>query len=271
MTKHLALLVSGLALLALAYTPNVSAAAASVPGSLTQQGRLLDAAGNPVDGVALEFTFALYTAATGAANTAIWTEKQTITPDGGYFSARLGESAPFPATIFDGSRGTLFLGITIGTDAEMAPRQELTSVPFALLAGNALNANHAAQADAATGALDTRIAALETAVSALQTNVGTLQGSVNTLSGAPHAYGSSYFFTGTNDCATAGLECPVDISAGHFTAPPTCASTNAAPDATGYNENVVIRAVTATTLYVWKGQYLTSGFTLSGTFICIGT
>ncbi|HEX3773447.1 MAG TPA: hypothetical protein VHV51_03230 [Polyangiaceae bacterium] len=173
MTKHAVLLVSGLALLALAYAPSASAAAPSVPGALTQQGRLLDAAGNPVDGVALEFTFALYTAATGAANTAIWTEKQTITPDGGYFSARLGETTPFPATIFDGSRGTLFLGITIGTDTEMAPRQELSSVPFALLAGNALHAN---AADAASGGLDTRIASLETIAAcpdaAARTNYG---------------------------------------------------------------------------------------------------
>lgn len=125
-------------------------AALSVPQTLTQQGRLLDADGAAVDGVQLTFTFSLYT--TAAAGTAVWTETQSITPDNGYFSAKLGEGTAFTANIFDGSQGALYLGIKIGTDAEMAPRQELTSVPFALLALNAVSATHAATADLATKA-----------------------------------------------------------------------------------------------------------------------
>ena len=42
----------------LSYSPSASAAQ-TVPATFTQQGRLLDAAGVPVDGVALEFTFSL--------------------------------------------------------------------------------------------------------------------------------------------------------------------------------------------------------------------
>ena len=143
-----AALVAALAGTGLAYSS--SASAQTVPLALTQQGRLLDATGAPVDGVALAFSFSIYGADTGG--TPIWTEMQNITPDQGYFSARLGESTPFPATVFDGSRGALYLGIKIGADTEMAPRQKLTSVPFALLAANA---------SGATGALDTRISSIE--------------------------------------------------------------------------------------------------------------
>jgi hypothetical protein len=153
--------------LGLRYAPS-ALAAQTVPLTLTQQGRLLDATGAPVDSVALTFKFALY--ATPTAGTAIWTETQSITPDEGYFSARLGEETPFPATVFDGSQAALYLGIQIGSDSEMAPRQQLTSVPFAMLS---LNATHATVADSATsaeGGLNTRIAALETRTSCPEPN-----------------------------------------------------------------------------------------------------
>jgi len=168
MTKNRAAVLAAFTCVGLARTPSASAAVPTVPQTLTEQGRLLDNTNTPIDGVALSFSFSLYTTAT--AGTAIWTEKQTITPDQGYFSAMLGEVAPFPATIFDGSQPALYLGITIGTDTEMAPRQAVTSVPFAMLSLNSLSATHASTADSATnatnattatGALNTRIAALE--------------------------------------------------------------------------------------------------------------
>lgn len=148
-SKRIAVLVAALAC-ALLGQAAPAAAAAFVPQTLTQQGRLLDNNGDPVSGSQLIFTFSLYT--TEAAGTAIWTENQSITPDNGYFSAKLGETTAFTSDIFDGSQGKLYLGIKIGADAEMAPRQELTSVPFAMLALNAISATHAAQADLATKA-----------------------------------------------------------------------------------------------------------------------
>jgi hypothetical protein len=102
MTKNLAAVLAAFTCVGLAHTPSASAAVPTVPQTLTEQGRLLDNTNTPIDGVALSFSFSLYTTAT--AGTAIWTEKQTITPDQGYFSAMLGEVAPFPATIFDGSQ-----------------------------------------------------------------------------------------------------------------------------------------------------------------------
>jgi hypothetical protein len=176
-TKSVAAVVTALACAGLGYAP--SAAAQTVPLTLTQQGRLLDNTGTPVDGVQLTFTFSLYTAASGG--TGIWSETQVITPDKGYFSAKLGDVTAFPATIFDGSNATLFLGIKIGADAEMAPRQALTSVPFALLSLNALNSTHAVHAD--TAATATTATNATHATSADSATSATNAGTVTTIGG----------------------------------------------------------------------------------------
>jgi hypothetical protein len=119
-----------------------SAARAAVPGTLTQQGRLLDSAGMPVNG-AVAFVFTIYDAAT--MGTSLWTESQMITLEDGYFSARLGDTTAIPGTVFNGS--IRYLGIKVATDSEAVPRQPITSVPYAILAGQA---SHAAAADTAT-------------------------------------------------------------------------------------------------------------------------
>ena len=107
-------------------------ASSAVPSVLTQQGRLLDSAGAPVPG-SISIQFTVYDAATGGAS--LWTETQTVTLDDGFFSARLGETTSIGASVFDGS--TRYLGVKVGTDPEMTPRQPLVSVPYALLANNA--------------------------------------------------------------------------------------------------------------------------------------
>jgi hypothetical protein len=116
-----------------------TSAEATVPQYLTEQGRLFDSAGNPI-AVAVTLEFNLYTTASGG--TSIWTEKQTITPDTGYFSAVLGSVTPFPQpSIFASAAAAgedLYLGVTVGSDAEIAPRQPLQSVPYALVADNAV-------------------------------------------------------------------------------------------------------------------------------------
>lgn len=178
-SKIVAAAVITLASAGVAYAPSASAAN-PVPLTITQQGRLLDNTGTAVDGVQLTFTFSLYTSA--SAGTAIWSENQSITPDKGYFSAKVGDVTAFPATIFDGSQPTLYLGIKIGTDAEMAPRQELTSVPFALLAANALNATHAVNADNAMNATNATNAANAThAINADKATTATTATSVTTV------------------------------------------------------------------------------------------
>jgi hypothetical protein len=109
---------------------------ALVPAGVTQQGRLIDSAGEPVSGE-LTFVFTIYDdpAASDPANE-LWQETLDITLDDGYFSARLGDDAGnlFPADLFDGS--TRYLGVKVGSDDEMAPRQRIASVPYAHLANN---------------------------------------------------------------------------------------------------------------------------------------
>lgn len=108
------------------------ATSAVVPPGITQQGRLLDSEGNPVSGE-VTFTFTIYDEATEGNE--LWTAEQEITLDDGYFSTRLGGSgAPFPASLFDGS--DRFLGVTVGSDDEMTPRQTLGAVPYAHMANN---------------------------------------------------------------------------------------------------------------------------------------
>ena len=112
--------------------------AAAVPPILTEQGRLFDQNDMPVTGT-VQIVFNAYEQAVDGA--AVWTETQTVTLDSGDFAVTLGETTPFPAGLFaqaaaDGKN--LFLGITVGTDSEMVPRQRLLSVPYALVADNAV-------------------------------------------------------------------------------------------------------------------------------------
>lgn len=111
----------------------ISAASAAVPSTLTQQGRLFDSSGAPATG-SVSIVFTVYDAASGG--TALWTETQTVTLDEGYFSVRLGESQPIATTVFNGS--TRYLGVAVGGDPEMTPRQTIVSVPYALMANNAV-------------------------------------------------------------------------------------------------------------------------------------
>ncbi len=106
-------------------------ARAAVPTVVAQQGRLFDSMGTPSTGT-VTFVFTIY--ASAAATTSVWTESQSITLDQGYFSARLGETTPIGPTVFDGT--VRYLGITVGTDPEMTPRQPLVSVPYAMLAND---------------------------------------------------------------------------------------------------------------------------------------
>src|SRR5690606_13086342 len=116
-----------LAALALSFSVSSSA----VPTLLTQQGRLFDKeSSEPVSGsVTLVFTIYDDAELSEEANV-LWTETQTVTLDDGYFSALLGEEEALDPGIFDGS--VRYLGVKVGADDEMTPRQAITSVPYAL-------------------------------------------------------------------------------------------------------------------------------------------
>ena len=106
-------------------------AQAAVPQVVNHQGRLYDSEGAPVTETQV-MTFALYDVELGGEP--IWSEEVTVDFDDGYFSVRLGEATPLDATIFDGS--TRWLGVTVGLDAEMFPRADVASVPYAMFAGD---------------------------------------------------------------------------------------------------------------------------------------
>jgi hypothetical protein len=108
------------------------ALAADVPQTLTHQGRLFDAAGNVVKGN-VSMVYSIYDKLD--ATQPIWTETLNADLTDGYFAVRLGETVPLKG-VFDGS--VRYLGIKVGEDAEMTPRTAIESVPYALLAGNAI-------------------------------------------------------------------------------------------------------------------------------------
>jgi hypothetical protein len=113
--------------------PQAAPAAAST-GTIAYQGRLADAAGAPLTGT-YNMIFRLYDAATGG--TPLWSEPWTdsngVKVSDGLFNVMLGSLSQLPISQFTNAQ-SLFLGITVGTDDEMAPRVQLGSVPFAVQA-----------------------------------------------------------------------------------------------------------------------------------------
>ncbi len=119
-SSFLALAVLALPALALAQPPN----------KLGYQGRLLKADGSP-EGGSIEFTIAVFDAASGGNK--LWSEIQTLALSDGYYATQLGSVTAMPADLF--ASGPRFLSLTIG-GTELSPRQEVTSVAWALYATN---------------------------------------------------------------------------------------------------------------------------------------
>jgi hypothetical protein len=108
----------------------------SVPRLINYQGRLTDAAGNPLTG-SYNMTFCLYEVATGG--TPLWCETQAVNVTYGVFNALLGSVTPIPATAFGSTN--LYLGVRVGSDSEMTPRRRVVSVGYAYKAEDANNAD----------------------------------------------------------------------------------------------------------------------------------
>ncbi|MSP12523.1 MAG: hypothetical protein EXR62_06150 [Chloroflexi bacterium] len=111
----------------------VESATASAP-LLHYQGRLLDpASGNPKLDGSYTMLFGLYAVASGGA--VLWTETQSVAVNNGLFSVLLGGTTVLNQAHFDGR--SLWLGVTVGSDPEAAPRQRLAYVAYALRANDA--------------------------------------------------------------------------------------------------------------------------------------
>jgi hypothetical protein len=106
-----------------------ASATRTVPGLLNYQGYLTDSGGAPLDG-AYAIKFAIYDALTGGAE--LWSETQlAVQINDGQLSALLGETEPISPTLFATYPDT-FIGVTLGSDPEMTPRQRIHSVPYAM-------------------------------------------------------------------------------------------------------------------------------------------
>jgi hypothetical protein len=97
---------------------------ATTTGDFTYQGRLTNALGQPVPNGPYVLTFRLYEDATTP--TALATTVQTPIVTNGLFVANL---AGFSSYV-DGR--DLYLGVQVGSDPELTPRQRITPVPYAL-------------------------------------------------------------------------------------------------------------------------------------------
>ena len=100
-------------------------ASALVPHDISYQGYLTTAAGTPVN-ASVPMTIKLYNVPT--AGVALYTETQTVLVINGLFNALIGSvttlTLPFDVPYW--------LGITVGADPEMTPRQPVASAPYAI-------------------------------------------------------------------------------------------------------------------------------------------
>lgn len=97
--------------------------------TIAYQGYLIDSGGNPVN-EAISITFRLYNVDSGG--TALWSEAQTVTISDGLFSVLLGSQTPISQNLL-AANNNIWLGITVGTDQEMTPREKIASAAFAIL------------------------------------------------------------------------------------------------------------------------------------------
>lgn len=102
----------------------ISNAVATITNDTVQvQGRLTNAGGSAIN-TPVSITASLYDVNTGG--TARCTDTDTVTPVNGLFAMAMDFCT---ADDFNGDQ--LWLGIKVGTDAEMTPRQEIHAVPYA--------------------------------------------------------------------------------------------------------------------------------------------
>jgi hypothetical protein len=111
-----------------------SAPAAASTATIPYQGRLADSGGSPLNG-SYAMTFKLYNVANngGALWTETWSGGNSVSVSNGLFNVMLGSLTPMPQSLFSDNT-SLWLGVKVGADSEMAPRVQLGSAPFAMQA-----------------------------------------------------------------------------------------------------------------------------------------
>lgn len=108
---------------------------AQIPQTISYQGLLTDASGNPKPDGNYQFTFYLYETSSGGSS--IWNEVKTLSVSKGLFSTSLGDTSPFGSSVlFD---KPYWLGIKVGTEPELTPRVAMNSSGYSLTSDLALN------------------------------------------------------------------------------------------------------------------------------------
>jgi len=108
------------------------------------QARLVDpASGVPKPDGTYSVQFAIYDVETRGSP--LWSETQSLRVGDGMMSAMLGSVTPLNPSILQGSER--WLGVTVGQDLEMTPRQPIAYVPYAIYAYAASTADQATTAD----------------------------------------------------------------------------------------------------------------------------
>ncbi len=119
---------------------SVDALNADIPSSFSYQGVLRNPDGSLVTGDR-NLTIRIYGDPTGG--TALHTESFNATPvRDGMFNVVLGDATAMPASLFT-DHPNLFVGVTVGTDSELIPRQRLHAQPWAMRATAADSASTA--------------------------------------------------------------------------------------------------------------------------------
>lgn len=105
---------------------------ASVPQLISYQGRLTGSSGQALSDGTISVQFSIYDVPVNGAP--LWTETNSnVQVKGGLFSTMLGSVQSLPSTIFDGT--SRWFGVKVGTDPEMAPRQQVASSAYAFRSG----------------------------------------------------------------------------------------------------------------------------------------
>ncbi|MCD4813762.1 hypothetical protein K8S19_08740 [bacterium] len=100
---------------------------ADIPNTLNYQGRLINSANQPAVDGQYAVTFRFYAAESGG--TMVWEEAQSVNVKNGYFNTTLGAVTSMSPSIFN---QPLWVGIQVGNNAEMTPRQKLGTSAYAM-------------------------------------------------------------------------------------------------------------------------------------------
>jgi hypothetical protein len=94
---------------------------------INYQGKITTPTGALVD-TTVKMTFTIYDDSTSG--NILWADTLgSVAVEKGIFSVLLGSGNPIPDSVFPGD--VRYLGVTVGTDAEMSPRKEIVSVAYA--------------------------------------------------------------------------------------------------------------------------------------------